>query len=52
MFLFGLFDVLIGIYSLFHPLVLAFTLGLLVGVYFIVSGVQLIFNALRIQKQQ
>ena len=51
MFLFGVFDVLIGIYSLVHPLVLAFTLGILVGVYFIVSGVQLIFNAFRLKKQ-
>ncbi|MBQ2765189.1 MAG: DUF308 domain-containing protein [Firmicutes bacterium] len=49
--LIGILDVIIGIYSVFHPMVLAFTLGILVGCYFIISGVQLIINGLKYKKE-
>ncbi len=31
-----------GLYSAVHPVVLALTLGLMVGLYFIVSGINMI----------
>ena len=49
---FGVLDIIIGIYSLFHPLVLAYALGLLVGVYFIVSGIQTIIAAFQFNKEK
>ncbi len=36
---------IVGIYTLFHPLVLAMTLGILIGIYFIESGVNMIIIA-------
>lgn len=47
---FGVLDIILGVYSVFHPLVLAYTLGLLVGVYFIVSGIQTIIAAFQFNK--
>lgn len=41
----GILSVLLGIYSLAHPLLLAFTFGVLVGVYFIESGINMIVIA-------
>lgn len=41
----GIIGVLVGIYSLMHPMLLAFTFGILVGVYFIESGINLIVIA-------
>lgn len=41
----GILGVLLGIYSLAHPMLLAFTFGILVGLYFIESGVSLIAMA-------
>ncbi len=38
----GILGVLTGIYSLVHPMLLAFTFGILVGVYFIESGISMI----------
>ena len=39
---FGAVGILLGIYSVFHPLLLAFTTGILIGVYFVVSGINMI----------
>jgi uncharacterized membrane protein HdeD (DUF308 family) len=38
----GILGVLVGIYSLVHPMLLAFTFGILVGLYFIESGISMI----------
>lgn len=38
----GILGVLLGIYSLMHPAILAFTIGILVGVYFIECGINMI----------
>ena len=38
----GILGTLLGLYSAVHPLLLAFTFGILVGVYFIESGFTLI----------
>ncbi len=41
----GIVGVLVGIYSLMHPMLMAFTVGILVGVYFIESGISIIAMA-------
>ncbi|MDE7206422.1 MAG: DUF308 domain-containing protein [Lachnospiraceae bacterium] len=41
----GVLGVLLGIYSLAHPMLLAFTFGVLVGMYFIECGVNMIVLA-------
>lgn len=41
----GVLGVLLGLYSLAHPLLLAFTFGVLVGMYFIECGVNMIVMA-------
>lgn len=41
----GILGVLLGIYSLAHPMLLAFTFGVLVGMYFIESGINMIVLA-------
>lgn len=41
----GIIGVLVGIYSLVHPLLMAFTVGILVGVYFMESGISMIVMA-------
>lgn len=38
----GVLCLLMGIYSAIHPIVLALTMGLMVGLYFIVSGINMI----------
>lgn len=43
--IFGIIGVLVGIYSLMHPMLMAFTAGILVGVYFIESGISMIVMA-------
>lgn len=39
----GILEVIVGVYSFIHPMVLAFTMGMLVGIYFIESGLSMIF---------
>ncbi len=39
----GILGIILGLYSLFHPVLLALTTGILIGVYFIVSGINMIF---------
>lgn len=41
----GILGVLLGIYSLVHPLILVFTFALLVGMYFIECGINMIVMA-------
>ncbi|MDE6913439.1 MAG: DUF308 domain-containing protein [Lachnospiraceae bacterium] len=41
----GVLGVLLGLYSLAHPMLLAFTFGVLVGMYFIECGVNMIVLA-------
>lgn len=41
----GILGVLLGIYSLVHPLLLVFTFGILVGVYFIECGINMVVLA-------
>ncbi len=48
----GIIGVLVGIYSLMHPMLLAFTFGILVGVYFIESGINLIVMAFCAQEPE
>lgn len=38
----GILGILLGIYSIVHPMILAFTMGILIGVYFIESGINMI----------
>ena len=39
----GILEIILGIYSVAHPMVLALTIGFLIGFYFIESGFNLIF---------
>lgn len=48
----GILGVLLGIYSLVHPMLLAFTFGILVGIYFIESGVSLIAMAAAVPSEE
>lgn len=41
----GILGVLLGIYSLAHPALLAFSFGVLVGIYFMESGINMIVMA-------
>lgn len=38
----GIIGILLGLYTMIHPLFLAFTMGILIGVYFIESGINMI----------
>lgn len=38
----GILGIIVGVYSAFHPVVLALTVGMMVGCYFIVSGINTI----------
>ena len=49
--IFGIFDVLIGCYSFFHPMVMAISLGILIGIYFIETGFTVIFSSVALKKQ-
>lgn len=39
----GILGIILGVYSFIHPIVLAFTMGMLLGIYFIESGLSMIF---------
>ena len=39
----GILGIILGLYSLFHPALLALTTGMLIGTYFIESGINMIF---------
>ena len=42
---------ILGIYSLFHPVALAFSVGMLIGIYFVISGVNLVLLGFQIEKK-
>lgn len=46
----GVLGILIGVYSVVHPLVLAITVGLMVSLYFIISGVDLLATGIRYEE--
>lgn len=41
----GILSGLLGIYSFLHPLLLAFTMGILIGLYFIETGIEMAIMA-------
>ena len=43
--IFGILDILVGCYSFFHPMVMAISLGILIGIYFIETGFTLMFSS-------
>ena len=43
--IFGILAVLLGCYSFFHPMLMAVSLGILIGIYFIEAGFTLIFSS-------
>ena len=47
----GILGLLVGIYSFVHPLFAAFTIGILVGIYFIESGINMVVIAQYIQEE-
>ncbi|MBD5451565.1 MAG: hypothetical protein HDR25_02875 [Lachnospiraceae bacterium] len=48
----GILGVLLGIYSVAHPFILAFTFGVLVGMYFIECGINMIVMAETISSEE
>ncbi len=44
--IFGILAILIGIYSIFQPMLMAVSLGVLVGIYFIEAGFTMIFGGI------
>ncbi|MCH5264662.1 MAG: DUF308 domain-containing protein [Lachnospiraceae bacterium] len=46
----GAIGILLGIYSIFHPMVLAFAMGVLIGAYFVVGGIDMIVVATQLNK--
>lgn len=51
MLILGILGALVGIYSLVHPLLMAFTFGILAGVYFIECGINMVVVACSIQSE-
>lgn len=47
----GIFSIILGIYSLVHPVALAFSVGVLIGIYFIISGINLVFLGIQLEKK-
>lgn len=47
----GVLCIVMGIYSAVHPVVLALTLGLMVGFYFIVSGINMIVMSVKMEQE-
>jgi uncharacterized membrane protein HdeD (DUF308 family) len=39
----GILAIIIGIYSFFHPAALAVTIGVLIGIFFIETGLSMMF---------
>ena len=50
--IFGILDVLVGCYSFFHPMVMAVSIGVLIGIYFIETGFTLIFGGAALNKTE
>lgn len=49
--LIGVLCLILGVYSLIHPVALAFSVGMLIGIYFIISGINLVVLGLQIEKK-
>lgn len=47
----GVFSIILGIYSLIHPVALAFSVGVLIGIYFIFSGINLVILGIQLEKK-
>lgn len=47
----GVLCILMGVYSAVHPVVLALTMGLMVGFYFIVSGINMITLSAKVEEE-
>ena len=47
----GVFSIILGLYSLSHPVALAFSVGVLIGIYFIISGINLVFLGIQLEKK-
>ncbi len=43
----GIIGILLGCYAFFHPLVLALSAGMLIGIYFIEAGIMMIVSAVQ-----
>ena len=48
----GVLEILLGIYSIAHPLVLAVTIGFLIGFYFIEAGFNMILLGMTLSRQE
>lgn len=48
--IFGILAVLLGIYSFFQPMLMAVSLGVLIGIFFIETGFTLIFGGIAIRE--
>lgn len=48
----GILEILLGVYSIAHPLVLAVTIGFLIGFYFIEAGINMILLGLDLSKKK
>lgn len=46
--IFGILGLLLGCYAIFHPMVLAISVGMLIGIFFIDTGFTLMFGAVAI----
>lgn len=49
--IFGILDIIIGGYSFFHPLVLALTMGILISIYFIETGLTMLISGIAFASQ-
>lgn len=47
----GVFSIILGIYSLIRPVALAFSMGVLIGIYFIISGINLVILGIQLEKK-
>lgn len=43
----GILSILLGIYSFVHPMLLVLTIGILIGIYFIETGIEMIIMAVQ-----
>ena len=46
----GIIGILLGVYTMFHPMLLAFTMGILIGVYFVECGISMIILSSQVNK--
>lgn len=46
----GIIGILLGCYSFFHPMLVAFSVGFLIGFYFVETGFSLLFGSAMVKK--